>query len=250
MATKKQVTAANRNVKKPRSGRNRSARSPICRPSPQCPRQAGLGRGARKRRGGSSPKTRRSCTRSPSARTCRRSKMGRTSWPRRSATNAADGRAQLFLAAALPPCGRPPSSEPSSRLLGVPALPDALPPCLEAFGEFAILARALLAHALVLEASYCFSFFTFATCDGMQTSSVGTVLRDAPQPLPSANKRGQAVSAGQQAACSQAWQMCSDSTFMTRPSDEAGVVRGSRPLRGAGGRRRAWRPACWRSWPS
>jgi hypothetical protein len=76
-------------------------------------------------------------------------------------------RPAAFFWAVVPPC------------LAFPPLPDALPPCLEAFGEFAILAARSLLMPLSLRASYCFSFFTFADLDGMRTSSVGTVLRDA-----------------------------------------------------------------------
>jgi hypothetical protein len=49
-------------------------------------------------------------------------------------------------------------------------LPDASPPCLEALGEFAILAARSLLIPLSLSASYCFSFFTFADFDGMDAS--------------------------------------------------------------------------------
>src|SRR3954471_6760216 len=47
------------------------------------------------------------------------------------------------------------------------------PPCLDAFGEFAIFAARSFDIPLSLRASYCFSFFTFAGIVGLLSPGVG-----------------------------------------------------------------------------
>src|SRR5205807_8861396 len=73
------------------------------------------------------------------------------------------GELQRDFAAALPPL-RPAAlcCAVVPPCFALPPLPDPLPPCLEASGEFAILAARSLDIPLSLSASYCFSFFTCA----------------------------------------------------------------------------------------
>jgi hypothetical protein len=88
--------------------------------------------------------------------------------------------AQLFFAAALPPfrpaaffCALvPPCLEVGLELPD----PDALPPRLDAPGEFAIFAARSFDIPLFFRPSYCFSFLTFALLLGMRLSSRRVVV--------------------------------------------------------------------------
>src|SRR5215204_6367242 len=100
MATKKQVTAAKRNVKKAQAGakQKRSIASMPAKTRSALGKQ-GAAVAQRKRTGGSSPKTRQELYDIAKRKNLPgRSKMGRTNWPGRSTTSrAAEGRSSALL---------------------------------------------------------------------------------------------------------------------------------------------------------